>query len=167
MDKDYKTLSGHLQEAMLRENLTNREVAGFLNLAPCYISMILRPELWQSASKAAWDRIKEWSDARVKISEFKIPEGEEIWKPPVKNFDKMAKDIKGSLIKKEKKGPPPPPIPSRTRPEKTKIMEEIMHLDNKFMHLDNKFMRLEQRIEDLTAIINQVKEITVVNGKEN
>jgi hypothetical protein len=89
---DKKSISGALKEAMAREDLNTRAVAKALNLNPCYISMCQNPNSWDSMGKAPWVRLEEWAVTRDKISEFKIPEGEEIWKPKEKAF--TAADVK-------------------------------------------------------------------------
>lgn len=101
--------SRHLIEQMNREELNTRATAGFLNLNPIYISMVQNKANWDSISRSAWERIIEWHNTREKISDFKIPEGEEIWKPKVKN---NLSETKAPIIR-EKKGK------EKTRPEKT------------------------------------------------
>lgn len=79
-----KEISEALREAMNREDLANRAAAQKLNLNPCYISMALNPNSWDSMGKAAWARLEEWVDTREALGQFEIPAGEEIWKPKEK-----------------------------------------------------------------------------------
>ena len=77
---DRKMIAQHLREAINREDLSTREAARFLNIAPYYISMGVNEKLWDSMSKSARERIETWHQSREKISAFLIPEGEEICK---------------------------------------------------------------------------------------
>jgi len=83
-NEKFKIQTDMLKEAMAREELSIRETARYLNLNPCYISMSGNPKSWDAMSQASKKRIEEWADERCKISEFRIPEGEEIWKPKEK-----------------------------------------------------------------------------------
>lgn len=76
-----KEISEVMIEAMNREELNTRAVAQHLNLNPCYISMAKNPNHWDTMGITAWRRLQDWLDTRGKISEFKIPEGEEIFVP--------------------------------------------------------------------------------------
>jgi hypothetical protein len=109
----------HLIEQMNREELNTRATAGFLNLNPIYISMVQNKTSWDSMSRVSWERIIEWHDTREKISEFRIPEGEEIWKPKEKiNTTEVSTPV--IKEKKEKKKPdkikrdPAPPVTDPT-----------------------------------------------------
>jgi len=79
-----KEISGYLIKALDRENLSTREAAQFLNMNPIYMSMARNPKMFDSMSKAAWERLQDWMNTRDKISEYKIPELEEIYKVPEK-----------------------------------------------------------------------------------
>jgi hypothetical protein len=81
---DKKAISEALREAMNKEDLHTRQAASFLNLNPCYVSRVLNPKHWDSMSKTARERLQEWFESREPIKDFKIPEGEEIWKPKEK-----------------------------------------------------------------------------------
>ena len=78
---DKKAISDALREAMNKENLHTRQVASYLNLNPCYISMSLNSNSWDAMGKAAWERINAWYESRTPLSQFNIPKSEEIWKP--------------------------------------------------------------------------------------
>jgi hypothetical protein len=77
---DKKELMQLLRKAMQREELRPREVAKCLNLNPYYVTVMLNPDYWHSAGIAPFDRVRLWVDSRLKLTEFVIPEGEEIWK---------------------------------------------------------------------------------------
>ena len=81
-DQRKKEIAGHYVEAMNREDLHTSQAGRFLNLNPCYLSMVKNQKHWPSMSQAAWDRLEEWHESRCKISEFIIPEGEGIFKKP-------------------------------------------------------------------------------------
>jgi hypothetical protein len=89
---EIKAMSDHLTDALTKEDLGRRDAARLLNLNPCYITMGMNPKFWDSMSKFAKDRIKEWHDSRDSISAFRIPEGEEIWKPAEKESKKVIVD---------------------------------------------------------------------------
>lgn len=95
---DKKAISEHLIDALNKEDLPRREAARFLNLNPCYVTMAQNENSWDAMGKTAWERMEAWHETRLKISEFKIPEGEEIWKPKEKtrtiqdNPDQWEKD---------------------------------------------------------------------------
>lgn len=97
-----KEISDALREAMNREEINTRAAAAALNLNPCYISMCLNPNSWDSMAKAAWERIEEWFYTRDLLELFSIPEGEEIWKP--KEKEEGQKGRKGEEEKEEKSG---------------------------------------------------------------
>ena len=75
-DQRKKEIADHYMEAINREDLHTGEAARYLNLNPCYLSMVKIEKHWSSMSQAAWDRLGEWHDSRCKISEFVIPEME-------------------------------------------------------------------------------------------
>ena len=77
--EEQKIISEHLDDAILKENLSKREAAKFLNLNPCYISMATNG-YWSSMGPTAWYRLTQWHNSRGKISEFKFPDNETIWK---------------------------------------------------------------------------------------
>jgi hypothetical protein len=83
-------ISDALKEAMNHEDLHTRAVAQKLNLNPCYISMCQNPNSWDSMGKTAWLRLEEWANTRGQISEFVIPDGEEIWKAKEKVASSQA-----------------------------------------------------------------------------
>lgn len=94
-----KELSTLLSQAISREEIRTGDAARFLNLNPCYITMMQNEKHWDSAGKAPWDRLILWKEQRCKISEFKIPEGEEIWIP------KKQMIIKDNQVPKFKEKP--------------------------------------------------------------
>lgn len=81
---EIKAIADHLTDALLKEDLSRRDAAAYLNLNPCYITMAMNPKFYDSMSRVAKDRIKEWHDSRDLISAFQIPAGEELWKPAEK-----------------------------------------------------------------------------------
>lgn len=87
-EQDKKELSCLLIEAMDREDLHTGQAARFLNLNPMYVSMARSEKSWKAIGAAPWVRIEEWARTRQKLSEFKIPEGEEIWVRPQKDETK-------------------------------------------------------------------------------
>ena len=87
-----KQISDHLIVALGHEDLPRREGAKFLNLNPCYISMAINPGYLDSLSQAAWGRLEARHNTREKISEYKIPEGEEVWQPKEKPAEVPKKD---------------------------------------------------------------------------
>ena len=79
-DQRKKEIADHFMEAMNREDLHTSQAGRFLNLNPCYLSMIKNSKHWSGMSRGAWDRFEEWHETRDKISAFVIPEGEPIFK---------------------------------------------------------------------------------------
>ena len=90
---DKKTISEHLIDALNKEDLPRREAARFLNLNPRYVTMAQNPKSWDAMGRAAWERMEAWHETRQKISEFKIPDGEEIWKPKEKDQEAPKRDV--------------------------------------------------------------------------
>jgi hypothetical protein len=125
---DKKAISEHLINALNKEDIHTREAAKFLNLNPCYVSMARNENSWDAMGKASWTRLEEWHLTRDKISQFNIPEGEEIWKPKEKSPDASKKDVikhkkqkeTGNVPKME--DPPPPPVIKSPGVEPTKIL---------------------------------------------
>jgi hypothetical protein len=76
--QEKKELSEALIEAMNREELHTCEVAKYLNLKSCYISMARSEKSWDAMGRAPWERLMEWLNTRCAIRDFQIPEGEEI-----------------------------------------------------------------------------------------
>jgi hypothetical protein len=84
MKPDKKAISAALIEQMNREELHTREAARFLNINPCYISMAKNENSWDAMGLKVWYRLNDWYVSNGKLSEFVIPEGEEIWQPKAK-----------------------------------------------------------------------------------
>jgi hypothetical protein len=84
-----KVLSEHLRDAMSKEDLSTRQAAKYLNIAPYYLSMSQNKNSWSAMGKRPWERIEEWHDTRDKLSAFQIPEGEEVRKPKEKTDDQV------------------------------------------------------------------------------
>jgi hypothetical protein len=78
--QDKKEIAASFMEHMDREKLHTSEAARFLNLLPCYCSMVKSEKSWDSMTKTAWERFLEWFNTRCNIRDFQIPEGEEILK---------------------------------------------------------------------------------------
>jgi len=99
--EEMKIISDHLIDALNKEDLTTRAAARALNLNPSYISMAKNPRHWDTISKDAWYRLTHWHNSRGRISEFKIPEDEEILPQFLqsKQQDPKGSDYK-ALIKK-------------------------------------------------------------------
>ena len=120
-DQRKKEIADHYMEAVNREELHTGDAARYLNLNPCYLSMVKTPRHWSSMSQAAWDRLEEWHESRDKIAAFVIPEGEEIFKKPER---KASLPEEGELInvkataREKKRGFSPPPIPQPVRKTK-------------------------------------------------
>lgn len=113
--KDREVIVDALKDAILREELPNRDAAKFLNFHPCYISMANNPKMWDSMGKFSWQRLEEWFLTRDKLSAFKIPDGEEIWKP--KEKAEKVKEAINPLVNKDKKTLPVIPIESHIEGE--------------------------------------------------
>jgi hypothetical protein len=88
---DKKIMAEHLRDAMNREDLSTREAARCLNLAPYYLSMSQNENSWAAMGRSPWERIEQWHNTREKLTSFRIPEGEEIWKPKEKSVDPPKK----------------------------------------------------------------------------
>jgi hypothetical protein len=108
---------------MSKEDLTTREAAKALNLNPCYLSMARYPKSWNSMSKDAWYRLTQWHNSRGKITEFKLPDDEAIWKPQeklqkeqsrpeTKEVDTMDSPFPEKKIKSPKQSKPVPEFPA-------------------------------------------------------
>lgn len=141
-----QAMSEHLTDAMTKEDLGRRDAAKFLNLNPCYITMAMNPKFWDSMSRFAKDRIKEWHDSRDLISAFQIPEGEEIWKPAEKVSQKTAVDVKETEPVREQNAPEAP----RTRRVKKvrKIKAPISKKDvEKEVFYESTPLKCEPKIE--------------------
>jgi len=98
-NEEFKIHVDYLRQCKDREELETRDVARYLNLAPYYISMALNPKSWDSMSRAAKERIIEFSHTRERIQDFKIPKEEIIWKPAgppekAKSEKQESEDIK-------------------------------------------------------------------------
>lgn len=114
--KDREAIVDALKDAILREELPNREVARLLNFHPCYISMANNPNTWDQIGRHVWERLEEWYLNREKLSEFKIPEGEEIWQPkPKTQKDEWLKVAKTEALKLKKADPVKTKLPKITR----------------------------------------------------
>jgi hypothetical protein len=79
-----KELSEKLRKALKEEHLWTKDASQLLNMNPIYISMMLNSNLFEKVGTSAWQRLNEWAATGDKLSNFKIPEGEEIWKPKEK-----------------------------------------------------------------------------------
>lgn len=91
---DKKEIVSALKEHIDREELHTREVAKYLNLNPIYISLAKNEKQWDALSRAAWERLEEWFLTRSPVKDFRIPEGEEIYKPK----EKSPKEPKNPVI---------------------------------------------------------------------
>ena len=111
-DQRKKEIADHYMEAINREDLHTSQAGRFLNLNPCYLSMVKNQKHWPSMSQAAWDRLEEWHESRCKISEFIIPEGEPIFKKPER---KPSLPEEGDLVNAKKRKIPSPPTPPEAR----------------------------------------------------
>lgn len=109
-NEEFKIHADHFRSCVEREELPTREVAKHLNIAPYYVSMALNPKSWDSMSRAAKERIIEWSMSRGKIQDFIIPEGEPIWVPEgkPKSAEKKAQSENPGTESKEEKPKPEP-----------------------------------------------------------
>ena len=153
-----KIISEHLEEAIQREGLSKRDAAKALNLNPIYITMALIEKYWDSMSKGAWAGLANWHDSRCKITEYQIPEGEEIWEKVQK------KEQKPTGIPREKKIPKSVPTISESSPapEQNKDIKSIALKETK---------NLLNRIQDFsdTAKLKVCLDIEinlVVNGQK-
>lgn len=109
-NEEFKIHADHFRSCVEREELPTREVAKHLNIAPYYVSMALNPKSWDSMSRAAKDRIIEFSMSRGRIQDFVIPEGEPIWTPEgsAKSAQPKAQgEDPGAQNKEEKPNPEP------------------------------------------------------------
>lgn len=113
-----KEISEALREAMNKEDLHSRATATALNLNPCYISMALNPKSWDSMSNPAWLRLEEWYETREAIPLFKIPDGEEIWKPKERYSGERKEAISMGLR-----------APNKNKEEDKKIVEKVKKTD--------------------------------------
>lgn len=101
---DKKAIQEHLLEAIDREEMHSRQVALCLNLNPCYISMAKNEKSWDAMGAKAWERLAEWHQTRLPLSEFRIPEGEEIFVPkPYQPKEKAAGEKQKAKEKPVKK----------------------------------------------------------------
>lgn len=103
MKPEKKQISAALIEHLEREELHSGQAAAFLNLNPCYISMAKNEKSWDAMGKKTWDRLEEWFNTRENIKDFKIPEGEEIWKKPERDPAARITKPDVSKVKKERK----------------------------------------------------------------
>lgn len=167
-------MSDHLTDALTKEDLGRRDAAKFLNLNPCYITMGMNPKFWDSMSKFARDRIKEWHDSRDSISAFHIPDGEVIWEPqklaksetasPLvdsqepKPIIEQKHDEEATQIKKAKKTRPTKESPAVIIKTKNEIpFEEVPHKhDAKIKYTDTARLKVALDIE-INLIINGQK----------
>jgi regulator of replication initiation timing len=85
-----KEISEALVEALNKENIHTREAARLLNLNPVYVSMAKNPNSWDHLGITAWTRLEDWLFTRGPLSEYKIPEGEEIYKPKERPVSQQA-----------------------------------------------------------------------------
>ena len=109
-NEEFKVHADHFRSSVEKEELPIREVAKHLNLAPYYVSMALNPKSWDSMSRAAKERIIEFSMSRGKIQDFVIPEGKPIWIPegkPKSSEQKAQGEDPGAQSKEEKPKPEP------------------------------------------------------------
>jgi hypothetical protein len=152
--KDKQELSDLLRDAISKEELRTGEVAKFLNLNPCYITFMLNVKYWGSAGAAPWERLKEWVDTRCKISEFKIPDGEQIWQPREKT-GKTEEVLKiNSTTGSVPQFKEPPMRMSKVKTEKPPQFNYDFLKDKKFINLKEKeadFMDLIARKFDEIA----------------
>lgn len=103
MKPDRKQISAALIEHLEREELHTGEAAKYLNLNPCYISMAKSEKSWDAMSTTAWNRLEEWFNTRENIKDFKIPEGEEIWKKPERDPSTRITEPDVTKVRKERK----------------------------------------------------------------
>lgn len=100
-------LSAALKKALSSEHLWSRDAAKFLNLNPVYISMMLNPKTFDKCGATAWTRLNEWFLTNEPLSDFRIPDGEEIWQPKKQEPNIEGKGVEtlpaGKKEKKEKK----------------------------------------------------------------
>jgi len=181
-DQRKKEIADHYMEATNREELRTREAARYLNLNPCYLSMVKTERHWSSMSQAAWDRLEEWHESRCKISEFVIPEGEEIFKKPERkpslpeegtvpeNYSTgsaaAAKVIKKKgrkkLVKKE-----PQSSFAEDRSTEPDIIDRVKALEKKVTELNLKNTLLLKEIESLKESADARIEGLLVLEKDN
>jgi hypothetical protein len=75
--EEKKKIVNALLEAIDREGINKRLAAKHLNLHPNYITWALNEKYWGGIG-GRWERFREWFVSQDKITEFKLPEGEEI-----------------------------------------------------------------------------------------
>lgn len=175
--QDKKEISEALIEAMNKENLHTRGVAEKLNLNPSYISMAKNPNYWDSMGKLAWERLEKWLDSRLKISEFQIPEGEELWKPNKKTKNAMEEPVKPLKVKdiehdditpggpqvavkpkKEKKEKNRKSVkPMLNQREMAKMNQRVESLEEEVESQQNDLAKFEESISDLKQRIEDVE----------
>lgn len=103
-----KQLSDKLKKALLDEHLWAKDAAGYLNLNPTYISMMLNPKFFDKCGATAWKRIEEWANTGDKISNFILPANEKrrekekvqepVSKEPMSKKDKTHSEISPEVI---------------------------------------------------------------------
>jgi hypothetical protein len=173
-----KAISDHYREAVTREDLQIREAAKFLNINPCYLSMAVNERFWDSMSKAAWDRLNEWHESRGKISEFVIPQGEEIFvQKPYVPKEKKVIDKKAVVEKVDPKTnageendglmhlPDLEKKREKKKPGKQAPIVNLLFSKAEIAALDKKFSPLFTSIENILSKINSVDQDVRLQGK--
>ena len=177
MTPELKTqISDHLIEALNKENLHTREAARFLNMNPCYISMARNPKSFDAISKSAWERLEVWHNTREKISDFKIPDGEEIWQPKERSAEAPKKD-KNVVIRNEKiletDEHSPENLDTQTselsKEAQYELMATLKNTEEKLMKADEYIRFIEEKHSKEAARVKVALDIEinlVVNGQK-
>jgi hypothetical protein len=166
-------ISAWLKKKMQDEHLWNAQAARFLNLNPLYVSMMLNAKSFHACTVGAWARAEQVKDAGICISDFKIPEGEEIFSRPEPKKDKIilpAAEKAESVLRKEKadkelaasiqakKPATEKPVNARVKgiekPDRLAKIEEAIKERNRF------FL---QQIEDMQREIAQIKKAVLTD----
>ena len=170
-NEEFKVHADHLRSCAEREELRTREIAKYLNLAPFYISMALNPKSWDSMSRAAKERIIEFSMSRERIQDFKIPEGEPIWTPEGKPKSEAEK-ARGEEISEFRKEEKPNAEPVKKfrkveKPAETKPGLSKPAVDKAIENLKDKLSgRVAEKIAEKLYPVPEYEEILPAGGKE-
>ncbi len=124
---DLLQMSTHLRDAMNKEELHTSQTGRFLNLNPMYVSLALNPKHFDSLSLVAKTRLLDWHISGEKISDFKIPEGEEIWQK-VKPVENQSPGTDPKPKKQSKRKPPQRLMkdPAPVKEEETGRIQEVV-----------------------------------------
>lgn len=168
-----KEIASHFVEALNKEDLHTSEAARFLNMNPCYLSMLKNEKHWDCMSGVSWNRLEEWHESRDTIRSFKIPEGEEIYKRPAKPVvaekeppEEFSPEATFSVPVKKKSHNGKNVKSVVSNAEISDLRKRILDIETSLMNEIRNVAKLETIVDELKAITDKQDQVIHDYGKE-